>query len=420
MNELNAIIILTNQCNLNCAHCVYACDLQPNPYFITIEELRHTLNLMKQKLPSLTKIMLSGGDAFMHPLLLQICDEIRKIFPNIDLCAYTNGLLLNKISDSDILQLTNKFHLNIVSSMYPSESNLKEYKKQDKRFKELGTELYYQFSHFYFTKQNYRYHGLKIPEEIINNHFKKNCRTLTKYNNLITIYKNKILTCCGEVGYFNLNKADTSDLLDLNTLQSEQQIINFCEEPHNICKDCISNSFKSGYNVLWTKKNSITQKYQKDSLQTVFVKNYLDYKKLFLDNDEQLKCYQDDFFYNRIDFEELQYLNIKYKNGLGDIFIPYDNSFNHVKAEQLYNKLLKINNIEKYNLYFVGIKTSVKYNNLMFKQFYHPNFNAKIKATFLLGPNLIRGYEEFIQYSYLQNKILLEVDEFLSSQKEYF
>ena len=116
--NLDAIIILTNQCNLKCAYCVYACDLNPTPYFITIEELHHTLSLMKQKLPSLNKLILSGGDAFMHPKILQICQEIRKFYPNIELCAYTNGLLLKKISDSDILYLTKQLKLNIVSSIY--------------------------------------------------------------------------------------------------------------------------------------------------------------------------------------------------------------------------------------------------------------------------------------------------------------
>ena len=68
--DLSAIIILTNQCNLKCAHCVYGCDLELQPYYITIKELWNTLKLMKQKLPSLTRLILSGGDAFMHPLLL--------------------------------------------------------------------------------------------------------------------------------------------------------------------------------------------------------------------------------------------------------------------------------------------------------------------------------------------------------------
>ena len=57
----------------------------------------------------------------------------------------------------------------------------------------------------------------------------------------------------------------------------------------------------------------------------------------------------------------------------------------------------------------------------MFKQFYHAPFNAKIKATFLLSNTLISAYEEFLQYSYLKNKILLDVEEFLQSFKgEHF
>ena len=415
--KLDAIIILTNQCNLNCAYCVYACDLKPTPYFITIKELNTTLQLMKQKLPSLKRIMLSGGDAFMHPLILQICEEIRKFFPNIELCAYTNGLLLDKISDSDLLYLTQQLKLNIVSSMYPSIQNLKQYKKQDSRFKQLGINLYYQFSHFYFTKQNYRYHNLKIPKKTIDEHFYNTCRTLTKYNNLITIYKNKILVCCGEVGYINNQIADDSDLLDLNFLKSEQQILDFCESPHNICKDCVANSFKSNCNILWTKTNDITKKHQQDSLQSIFVKDYLDYKKLYLDNNEQLLCFKDDFFSQKINPEELEFLNIKYKNGIADIFIPYDNTYNQEKRQILYDKLINIPNIEKYNLYFVGIKTSSKINSSMFKYFYSSSYDAKIKATFLLGTSLLQGYKEFSQYSYLKEKILLDTNEFLTDNK---
>lgn len=411
--NLDAIIILTNQCNLNCAYCVYACDLKPKPYFISLDELRTTLSLMKRKLPSLHKLILSGGDAFMHPLILQICKEIRNFFPNIELCAYTNGLLLDRISDSDILSMVKEYQLNIVSSMYPNTKYLEEYKKQDNRFKKLGIELYYQFSHFYFSKQNYRYNNLNFPKKVIDEHFYNNCRTLTKYNNLITIYKNKILVCCGEVGYFNNEKSDISDLLDLNTLISEQQILDFCEQPHNICKDCVANSCKSSCNVLWTKQNHLTKKHQKNSLKSIFVKNYLDYKNLCLNDDEQFACYNDEFFYNKINSEELDYLNIKYKKGLKDIFIPYDNTFNQNKIQQLYNKLSIIPNIEKYNLYFVGIKTSSKVNSLMFKTFYSPAFTSKFKSTFLLGNNLIRGYEEFIDYSHLQEKILLDVDKFI-------
>lgn len=412
--KLDAIIILTNQCNLNCAYCIYACDLKPKPYFITIEELRHTLNLMKQKIPSLKRIILSGGDAFMHPMILQACKTIREFFPTIELCAYTNGLLLNKISDSDIIELTQNLKLNIVTSMYPNSKNLEEYKKQDNRFKQLGTELYYQFSHMHFSKSNYKYDKMNFPKQIVDKQFNERCRTLTKYNGLITIYRNKILVCCGEVGYINNNKnINTDDLLDLNTLISEQQIFDFCEKPHNICKVCVANSYKSNCHILWNKKNMVTEKHQEDSLGQVFVKNYSNYKKLYLDDDEHLICFKDKFFYDKLETTEKEYFDIKYKNGIADIFIPYDSSLSKEKISLLHNKLLSIPNIEKYNLYFVGIKTSPKYNNIMFKEFYSPSFDTKLKSTFLLGTNLIRGYDEFSKYSYLNKKILLDINDFI-------
>ncbi len=414
--ELDAILILTNQCNLNCAYCVYACDLNPDPYFITIKELQHTLSLMKQKLPSLRTIFLSGGDPFMHPLILQICKTIRDFFPYTELCIFTNGLLLNKISDADIIDLTKNLNINIVTSLYPSINNLEEYKKQDKRFKEIDAKLFYQFSHLYFIKTNYKYDDkTDVSEKIINDQFNTTCHgTLTKYNNLITIYRNKILVCCGEVGYLNNNKdVDKNDLLDLNTLSDEQEIINFCEKPHNICKACVVNQHNSDSSILWAKKSLLTKKYQTINLKQIFVENYADYKILYLENNEHLVCYRDDFFYNKLNTREKEYFDIKYKKGLADIFIPYDNNLSQKTIIDLYNKLMSFLNIETYNLYFVGINSSSKINDIMFTNFYQSSFDAKLKSTFLLSNSLTHGYEEFLQYSYLNKKILLDINNFI-------
>ena len=41
---------------------------------------------------------------------------------------------------------------------------------------------------------------------MVENYF-KNCRTITKYNSIITIYNYKLLTCCGEVGFLNNGKS---------------------------------------------------------------------------------------------------------------------------------------------------------------------------------------------------------------------
>lgn len=425
MQDLDAILILTNKCNLNCAHCIYACDITPFSYYITIDECKHTIQLMKEKLPSLKRIILSGGDAFMHPQIIQICEEIKKIFPDIGVSAYTNGLILNKFSDEEIIYLTQNLRVSIISSLYPSIKNLEEYKKQDLRFKQLNSELYYQSSHFYFNKQTYKFHNLNIPQKAIDENFYRTCRTLTKYNNLITIYKNKILTCCGEVGFLNCGKdIDTSDLLDLNSLNNEQEILDFCEKPHNICKNCFANRAYSDYPALWLKSNALTKKYQETSLQNIFVKNYNDYKKIFLECDEHYFCLNDEFFKEKFLEDvfpgEQEYLNIRFKNGIADIFIPYDYSFNEEKRKKLEEKLLNINQIEKYNLFFVGISSTPKYDTLMFQKFFIKNFDSNIKGVFLKAPTLYDGYKEFLRHSYLNNKILLDVNNFLTSNKGSF
>ena len=83
-------------------------------------------------------------------------------------------------------------------------------------------------------------------------------------------------------------------------------------------------------------------------------------------------------------------------------------------------KLLSIENIENYNLYFVGINAPQKCNRLMFKTFSMHGTEDKIKGTLMQSNSLYNAYKEFLQYSYLNNKILLDVTTFLKSNKRGF
>lgn len=356
----------------------------------------------------------------MHPNFIQICEEIRKVFPNIILSAYTNGLLLNKFTDNDLIYLVKNLNVNISSSLYPSNANLIEYKKQNLRFKKLNLNLSYQSSHFYFNKIIYKDLDINITKDMIKDRF-NNCRTLTKYNNLITIYKNKILVCCGEVGYFNNNKkVDISDLLDLNTLKNEEEIFKFCEQPHNICKNCYIDNANNDI-ILWQKKNDISKKHEKNSLDIIFSEYYDDYKKLYLDDKEHINCLKDEFFYSKFLPDatlpgEITSINTKYLTGIADIYIPYQESFNIQKCEQLIHKLKSIINIEKYNLYFIGINNTKEHNKLIF-QTLNRSLSDPLNLTFLQSNSIFNGYKEFIKYSYLNKKILLDIDDFLKINK---
>ena len=124
---LDVILILSNQCNLNCSYCVYGCDITPFKYFITEEDFKTTLSLLKEKIPSIQRLILSGGDGLIHPKLIDFCTEARKYFPfPIELNIYTNGLLLPKYSDEQIKFLTQELHINIITSFSEFVNTLTE------------------------------------------------------------------------------------------------------------------------------------------------------------------------------------------------------------------------------------------------------------------------------------------------------
>jgi hypothetical protein len=56
----------------------------------------------------------------------------------------------------------------------------------------------------------------------------------------------------------------------------------------------------------------------------------------------------------------------------------------------------------------------------MFQKFFVKSFDNRIKGVFLKAPTLYDGYKEFLRYSYLNNKILLDVNNFLTSSKRSF
>ena len=163
----------------------------------------------------------------------------------------------------------------------------------------------------------------------------------------------------------------------------------------------------------------LTERYQETTLETIFVRNYEDYKKLFLEDEEQVACFKDDFFRSKFNPEvtpgELNTLNIKFINGLGDIFIPYDKTFTKSDIQNLGN-VFKVPNSDKYNFYFVGINAGIKNNTYAFRYLFSHGLDSERKTYLLQSDTLLKGYEEFLRYSYLNNKILLHPQDIFNNK----
>ena len=95
-------IHVVDHCNLKCAGCNHFAPLA-DPYFIDRDHFNNQLKMVKEKLPSIQRLILLGGEPCLHPDLSLLCADARSIFPTIDIQVLTNGSLLDSIiKDSDI------------------------------------------------------------------------------------------------------------------------------------------------------------------------------------------------------------------------------------------------------------------------------------------------------------------------------
>jgi MoaA/NifB/PqqE/SkfB family radical SAM enzyme len=116
---------LSNQCNLECVMCSGELSsgirknrdkLPPLP-MIYDDSFREQLH---EFIPHLTELRFNGGEPFAQKIILDICDDIAKIKPDLKINVATNGTIINKrvrhIMDN------NNLHINIsIDSLIASQ-----------------------------------------------------------------------------------------------------------------------------------------------------------------------------------------------------------------------------------------------------------------------------------------------------------
>lgn len=107
---------LSNQCNLECIMCSGRLSsgirknrdkLPPLPQIYN-DDFREQL---KEFIPHLTELRFNGGEPFAQKIVLDICDDVSKIHPELKINIATNGTVYNKRVKT-ILE-NNNIHLNI-------------------------------------------------------------------------------------------------------------------------------------------------------------------------------------------------------------------------------------------------------------------------------------------------------------------
>ena len=99
-------INIVDQCNLNCKGCTHFSNICDNK-FVSLDKYKSDLEMIVEKF-NLYNFRLLGGEPLLHPQLSELVDITRKILPNSRIIIVTNGLLINKLSDSVLKKLSER------------------------------------------------------------------------------------------------------------------------------------------------------------------------------------------------------------------------------------------------------------------------------------------------------------------------
>lgn len=90
--------LVVNHCNLNCKGCGSFANIS-EPGFVGCEEFERDILAMRSKVRNMTGFTFYGGEPLLHPNLDSLIVIFKKIYPNVPVDIFSNGLLITSISD---------------------------------------------------------------------------------------------------------------------------------------------------------------------------------------------------------------------------------------------------------------------------------------------------------------------------------
>ena len=300
LSNLELEIHIVDHCNLNCSSCNNFAPLA-DKFFITEEDFFNQITLVKKTLPMLSRLIITGGEATLHPNLFNLCNIARTIFPNIIIDVLTNGIILNNW-ENDILQKYSDLNINFFITKYPRQnySNL-DNKKQNFTNIQIKDNIQYLFS-----------------SSLIDLNGKSENKYCQKYNLPCLTLKDYKIFICPFSAHLNIycNKKNiqikNNDFILLDENLNIDKLKEFCLSKKNICNYC----FQKIETRFWN-KNFYADEYIKDSKE-LFLNDYQTYNLLF-NQVEKIDINNINFL---VDESFNKYLQTRLKGKI-DIIIPY-------------------------------------------------------------------------------------------------
>ena len=333
-------IHLVDHCNLNCMYCSHFAPIQEK-WFISLNDFTNQLELVKKKLPSLSHLILTGGEPFLHPQLKELIKISEKIFPNIMISIFSNG----EIPKEWGIDKLDNFFSDLSPNVYLGITN---YYKDNLLILPQRDYMHNQINHLFFNQTLIDLTGSQNNIQRFNN-----CTKDNKYHFILKDYK---IYYCPFSAYNPL--INTNDYLDLFENINLQDLYKFSKTPKTICKYC-----EEGCPVIHTLHSSQTLDDYIISLKNLYFNNYQLYLSLTFDILKINSCIQTQEFFNKLDKNfDLNLLKKYTKKNLIQIYC--NNLTNKNEVIHLIN-----NNINENNLcIIIGLNKNIF--DSIFNQYY--------------------------------------------------
>ena len=241
---------ITEHCNLKCRSCLHFSCIAENEYLST-EIFDGDFKRLSQITNKLSVIKLVGGEPLLHPKICEFIKIARKYFPNTLIQITTNGILLDKQSDT-FWRICSENNVVISVSTYPINLDVEIIEKiarenrvylvydqdwekiYDKRY--IGRQFMCQWNIDVKGKQDYR---------------KSYYNCDYKLGGCVTLREGKIYNCCvaAHIKYFNNHfkknlETCNFDYVDIYSIKDVDEIYDFLKKPFPFCRYCNPSKIK--------------------------------------------------------------------------------------------------------------------------------------------------------------------------------
>ena len=399
-------LILSKNCNLNCTNCQALCNINDTNEFMTLEEIKNNIPILKNFFKNkISNFILFGGEPLLNPEYKEICQYLRQEFPDLKITIFTNGLIISNWTKENY-KFAQELNINFQITLYPLIDTIPKIQQQEKIMDELYIEHKIAGSRPYFVKGAFDLQGKSNPTR-----FFTCCHSL--FPPTFYLYKNKFYRCAVSLRTQDLGIPYLEeDYLDIRTL-NEKTFLEYCSKPLSLCKYCsIDQDFGTDELIPWHTQATLSSNYNK-TLLDMYLNDYPTYFKYLHNCKYLVDIFKNEYFLSKQTDDELPskgftiYLN-RFKDGIGDVLIPFSKKFITTKNVQLLkNLILNQKDYLKINFYFISLDKDKNTKELMYKTFTPTSCDIQGNFHFLESENNKNIKEIFLNNSYINKKLII-------------